>query len=158
MAAQSLPEMDAQLMGLAEAFIAVHRRRPEQADIAADGAWHALFQAKRALERREAGDPLPGGCSVYIVRRRRYCTHAAADGLGGLCSEHGGAGAAALKLPTRVLEPDALARAQDKGWTLKRNLKRRMKVRHAEWRLSCDAPLAWRLTCDAPPCLLLRSA
>ena len=91
----SIAELEAQLAGLADAFIAANAgRRPTQADIAADVAWSAAYTRKRALER-EAAVQLPGGCSVYIVRRRRFCTHAAADGLGGLCSEHAAEFAAA---------------------------------------------------------------
>ena len=138
--ATAIATLEAQLAVRAEAFIAANGRRPEQADIAADAAWAAAFEEKRALERAGATQ-LPGGCSVYIVRRRRYCSHAAADGLGGLCSEHaavaraeaaaaasgGGAGdesapAAPPLLPSRV--PDAPPGASPSS---KRNLKRRMK-------------------------------
>jgi tRNA (guanine-N7-)-methyltransferase len=120
----SIAELEAQLAGLADAFIAANAgRRPTQADIGADAAWSAAYTRKRALER-EAAVQLPGGCSVYIVRRRRFCTHAAADGLGGLCSEHAAEQAPAsapLPLPPRVEAAD------DARVLRKRNLKRRMK-------------------------------
>jgi tRNA (guanine-N7-)-methyltransferase len=127
-AAAEISALEAQLAALAAAFIAHNSRRPEQADIAADAAWAAAYARKKALERAGAVQPA-GGCSVYIARRRRFCTHAAADGLGGLCSEHaaGAAAAAAPKLPSRRPDCDASAEAARPGLSLKRNLKRRMK-------------------------------
>ena len=116
----SVAALEAELTALSSRFIAAHSRRPTQDDIAADAAWSAAYSAKRALERA-AATQLPGGCSVYIPRRRRFCTHAAADGLGGLCSEHfAAADAAPLPLPARVEAPDDAV-------VSKRNLKRRMK-------------------------------
>ena len=116
----SVAALEAELTALSSQFIAAHSRRPTQDDIAADAAWSAAYTAKRALERA-AATQLPGGCSVYIPRRRRFCTHAAADGLAGLCSEHFAAeDAAPLPLPARVEAPDGAV-------VSKRNLKRRMK-------------------------------
>ncbi len=110
-----------ELAARAEAFIAAYGRRPEREDIRNDAAWWELYESKKAGERAQARQR-PGGCGVYIVRRRRFCSHAAADGLGGLCSEHAAAAAstaAAPLLPSRVDETAAAGR--------KRNLKRRMK-------------------------------
>jgi tRNA (guanine-N7-)-methyltransferase len=122
-----LAALEVELAALAESFIARHSRRPEQSDIAADAAWSALYTEKKTRER-EGAVRAEGGCSVYIVRRRRYCTHAAADGLGGLCSEHAAAAAPPQPLlPHRVPEADAAAAAAASGHAVKRNLKRRMK-------------------------------
>jgi len=115
----SVAALEAELTALSARFIAEHGRRPTQEDIGADAAWSAAYHAKRALER-DAAVQLPGGCGVYIPRRRRFCTHAAADGLAGLCSEHAAAAAAPLPLPARV-------EAAEGARAAKRNLKRRMK-------------------------------
>jgi len=113
------------LTARADAFIALNGRRPEQADLQADPAWWSIFTAKKAHER-ETAVRQPGGCSVYIVRRRRFCSHAAADGLGGLCSEHAAASAAAASEPTELL-PSRVPEAEAAAGSRKRNLKRRMK-------------------------------
>ena len=98
-----------ELTARADAFIALNGRRPEQADLQADPAWWSIFTAKKAHER-ETAVRQPGGCSVYIVRRRRFCSHAAADGLGGLCSEHAAASAAVVSVggERRVVLSDTL--------------------------------------------------
>jgi len=73
--------VETQLAELAERFQAAQGRRPTKADIEASPPWYALYHGKKEAERAEAeAFRVPGGCSVYIVRRRRYCTHAAADG------------------------------------------------------------------------------
>ena len=123
--------IDGKLAEAAAAFIATHGRRPLIEDIDADPQWSALFTEKKTGEREAAGEPPPGGCTVYIVRRRRFCSHAAADGLGGLCSEHYShtvAGEATTSapplLPSRVQEGEGQARP---GGSKKTNLRRRMK-------------------------------
>lgn len=100
---------------------------------------------------------------MYIPRRRRFCTHAAADGLGGLCSEH--AAAAARERAEQDAPPSRTppaAEAEDgcppspsaspspadpawvkPGWTLKRNIRRRMK--------RMTNPLAAQFAAPPPP-------
>ena len=133
----------AELASRSEAFIATFSRPPTQADIAADADWKLLYDSKRAAERAAAGSPLPGGCSVFVVRRRRFCSHAAADGAR-VCSVHAAAAAAAgVTLPALRLDVPVEAEPLKPAWTLKRNLKRRMKT--------CSNPLA--LQHLAPPTL-----
>ena len=123
------------LSHLAESFLVRHNRRPTMADIEDDATWRRLYFAKKESERAAAElQRTPGGCSFYIVRRRRFCTHAAADGLGGLCSEHA---AAAGSLPA-----DLPARLPEATTGKKRNLGRRMK------RMS--NPLAVRACAELP--------
>jgi tRNA (guanine-N7-)-methyltransferase len=111
-------ELDTALRRMDEAFAAQHGRPPSIADIQSDAAWAAMHAALKSLERAAASHR-PGGCSYYIVRRRRFCANAAADGLGGVCSEHFAVGSGQevlTKLPVEAF--------QGVG---KRNLKRRMK-------------------------------
>ena len=112
-------DYDHELRLRAEAFARNNGgRAPNLADIRADAEWYKIHSDQKQMER-DAASQLPGGCSAYIVRRRRFCCNAAADGLGGLCSEH--FAIAAGEQPLSKLPVDAF---QGVG---KRNLKRRMK-------------------------------
>lgn len=116
-------------------------RAPAQADVEADADWSALHSSRKAEEKAAAeGLRRLGGCSVYIARRRRYCSHAAADGLDGLCSEHHAVNAsrpapedsAAAAAAAAAAEPEPSGSSADPAWVkpnyiLKRNLGRRMK-------------------------------
>lgn len=143
-------DADKRLRELATAFMERTGNTPTPADIEADAEWGALHRSRKEEERAAAElTRRPGSCSVYIARRRRYCSHAAADGLGGLCSEHAAAAAARPEQQAQRPEdddgpPPASGRGSDggcpsaapaetdpnwakPGWALKRNLRRRMK-------------------------------
>ena len=92
-----LAAAEAELAARSAAFAAAFPgRKLSAADIEADEAWHALYERRKALEREAAAPCRVGGCSFWIARRRRFCSNAAADGLGGLCSEHAAKAAAAV--------------------------------------------------------------
>ena len=92
-----LAAAEAELAARSAAFAAAFPgRKLSAADIEADEAWHALYERRKALEREAAAPCREGGCSFWIARRRRFCSNAAADGLGGLCSEHAAKAAAAV--------------------------------------------------------------
>ena len=112
-------DYDLELRLRAEAFEQSTGRAPNLGDIRADPDWYKIHSDQKEIERTAAGSQRAGGCSSYIVRRRRFCSNAAADGLGGLCSEH--FAIAAGEEPLSKLPVDAF---QGVG---KRNLKRRMK-------------------------------
>ena len=84
------------LSSLSLEFEARWNRPPRRADIEADTHWASLFSSLKDLERLAATSAAAdgsamgrrdGGCSVYIARRRRFCSHAAAGGMD-VCSEH----------------------------------------------------------------------
>jgi hypothetical protein len=92
----SIPAEDIQLQlqNLSTEFEALHGRSPCRSDIAAEPSWSRLFHSLKAAERLAAeganaadGGPRAGGCEVYIPRRRRFCSHAAAGG-STRCSKH----------------------------------------------------------------------
>ena len=64
----------------------------------------ALRVAERSAAEQEGGSSgglKEGGCTVYIARRRRFCSHAAADGMT-VCSEHHAAATAATLAPQKM--------------------------------------------------------
>ena len=72
-----------------QAYVAVHSVRPTLEQIKSDAEWLEQFDRVKELELQSAQQPVPGQCSRYIVRRRRFCQLRASDGLHGLCSQHG---------------------------------------------------------------------
>ena len=55
---------------------------------------HRDAERLAAEQEGSSGGLKEGGCTVYIARRRRFCSHAAADGMT-VCSEHHAAATAA---------------------------------------------------------------
>ncbi|GAX81665.1 hypothetical protein CEUSTIGMA_g9093.t1 [Chlamydomonas eustigma] len=93
-----------QLASRSEAFQAKHGRPARLSDIQADVVWLHDFQALKEEERKAAGKPQPGGCTIFIPRRRRYCSHAATEGMS-VCSEHASLLATAYQ---EASQPDTL--------------------------------------------------
>ena len=125
-----MDELESYLSQRSEDFIIANERKPTMADISSDTQWISAYTAKKSAERNSA-DLLrvDGQCQYYIVKRRRYCSHAAGDGLNGLCSEHY-VHTTRSEEPIKNLIQNIVTPNQqfiNKGWKLKVNLSRRMK-------------------------------